>query len=1730
MTEPGAGEGISWIDIAASAAGIEGQMRAIGQKAAGAFSQSFNSRVGPELSRAMSGMSQAGTQHGQAFGQAFSQAAAGSVRGTGQQLSQALGQQLRSAASSSGEASKSGSALGNALGGGITKGFAEIGVGAVIGAKVVQEFTDVKRAVATTIGGFEKLGADTADTLMTGFTDVLAGRMPSVQQAFGLLAESVQVGLESTVVSARAALDATVGMVPVVGAAVDAGLDQIDSALGGTISEVTKFGSVWTQAMIDVGDQWQETARTIAGQTLDTSAMRTDLGILRDLAGSGTVANFRDLAGAVGELGQRLSGLGDGVGLSTSQLEELTKTLGLADELLGLKVNVDNLTAAFNDFNVAPEQTADELTTLTNIARMTGDNLNNLLTNVDQLGPVLQSLGYDLDETAFFAGRMNQELGPVAAGRMGASFVTMDEKLHKAGVTWQGLIDVVKAYHQAGDDVAATDYLKGMGASARNAANFVKLINTGILAMPEQLRAAMDASGDALHTPLEQAVEDTRTLQDTLNDVSNQLKEAFADIGLPLVEGLNHASEHIRNWLQDHKGDMIRWGNDIMQGVLTVVSTVATDVGQLLVALGPILNTFKTATLDFFDGILVAIQGVVKPLSLLPDWLGGDVFKAVDQGLQDSEKGLSKLANIDIGPMLQTAGQGLQTLGQKARDAKGPLDALALTGRDMAALDNAFSGRFAAKPGDPVEFQDTIISDDQGLKLAPGSDWGQTVERLYNLGINVDFDENTGRITRIVANTKDEADALADYLKDKLGPKAWEQLKPKVHVEVQEQPPLSDDETRQKLGLPSEIEIPAIPAPKPPPGAGPPIPPGSDIQLPPGPGSDGHQEPLHTTESGWQTRSNGLVGVVLPTSLTVRDPSERQTMGKLMDAVGIPSSAQGSDGVTLPVGFDVQSMPQLSIPMPDGMGGPTPGWSPQGGGGPTVRYAGRAGGPEAWRSTVRTVLAQYGGRLGIPEDAYGAWEDAIVAQIRTESQGDPNAQNNTDSNAIAGHPTRGLLQFLDSTYAAHNITGRPYPDPIGEIAAALSYAPRTPDGWPATTGPHAIGQGHGFAGGGWVKGPLWAGRDSVPMNLPAGTFVVRRDQALSQRAALDKIMSGAGGHAAGSHRMVRAVVQPDERLIPPKIAAANLGKLWAINSGVKVCADPGCTNPNHLHMGGVAMQGGGVLQVIWDNPRTGDQIGEANSSLVGPGTSQPGYYRNDWKDHTGHVHTSFASGPDGSFYGLPKGTDIRQGGPGFPSWVYQLGEQYGLEASTYPGHQEGSGYNRGIDWWPKGHADMSGQSYSADELARLQAFASALAMTGSAGQGATTGAPWMTQADYHLGEGYPDPAGGGGPGSGLAGVNFTTAGYGGGGGIFAAGHGEGGGVPAPTAPGSNYASVPPPPGMQPAAPGTPDAIHTPFGDFVYSWQMPPDQSAKLSPEQRQRYDEWLRKQERQQEQTSNTQADIDRAQERLTQLQQKRDEADAELRRRDAEINKLPADAQKTARQDPEYQKAAQAAANADRAYAEAQNSLTNLKRRQHDEDTQQHIDAESPPPWVSRGGGDRSDSNAETLGKGLVKGIFQELGFPDVFGKPPIEWGIAKLAMGGLGWGLNLAQQAGGGGYGMPTSGGGGGGILDSVLRGIPGLMPSRAQSGWSPYGRQPGGAPSTPATAPAMAYSGTPANVPAAVTAAANTGPGLTVHAPMSGVMDPGSAGKFVNRILSGSQFGTSAPVLSGGGGIPR
>ncbi|MFC1233166.1 MULTISPECIES: transglycosylase SLT domain-containing protein [Streptomyces] len=88
---------------------------------------------------------------------------------------------------------------------------------------------------------------------------------------------------------------------------------------------------------------------------------------------------------------------------------------------------------------------------------------------------------------------------------------------------------------------------------------------------------------------------------------------------------------------------------------------------------------------------------------------------------------------------------------------------------------------------------------------------------------------------------------------------------------------------------------------------------------------------------------------------------------------------------------------------------------------------------DGWIRESLSVMAQH----GIP----GSY-DSIHRNILRESSGNPRAINLWDSNAVAGTPSKGLLQVIDPTFRAYHVPGTVFDpfDPVANIAAACNYA------------------------------------------------------------------------------------------------------------------------------------------------------------------------------------------------------------------------------------------------------------------------------------------------------------------------------------------------------------------------------------------------------------------------------------------------------------------------------------------------------------------------------------------------------------------------------------------------------------------------------------------------------------------------------------------------------------------
>ncbi|MGA4792535.1 transglycosylase SLT domain-containing protein, partial [Nocardia sp. AB354] len=78
---------------------------------------------------------------------------------------------------------------------------------------------------------------------------------------------------------------------------------------------------------------------------------------------------------------------------------------------------------------------------------------------------------------------------------------------------------------------------------------------------------------------------------------------------------------------------------------------------------------------------------------------------------------------------------------------------------------------------------------------------------------------------------------------------------------------------------------------------------------------------------------------------------------------------------------------------------------------------------------------------GMGVDISGIDPEAIAIIIHYESNGDPTATNNSDSNAAKGTPSKGLMQTIQPTFDSYAAPGHTnIYDPVDNIVAGVRYA------------------------------------------------------------------------------------------------------------------------------------------------------------------------------------------------------------------------------------------------------------------------------------------------------------------------------------------------------------------------------------------------------------------------------------------------------------------------------------------------------------------------------------------------------------------------------------------------------------------------------------------------------------------------------------------------------------------
>ena len=166
-----------------------------------------------------------------------------------------------------------------------------------------------------------------------------------------------------------------------------------------------------------------------------------------------------------------------------------------------------------------------------------------------------------------------------------------------------------------------------------------------------------------------------------------------------------------------------------------------------------------------------------------------------------------------------------------------------------------------------------------------------------------------------------------------------------------------------------------------------------------------------------------------------------------------------------------------------------------GGGTGMTGNAGVGGNVDQWLTEALNLTGQYS-----PQNLA-----ALRSRAMQESGGDPRAQNNWDSNAKKGIPSKGLLQTIDPTFQAHALPGMgDIWNPVHNAVAAIRYML-------SRYGHIVAANGQGYAEGGRVGEGFIR---SVMGGAPSLFTRQQKPQKIEVSVNIGNVNMGAGGDAA----------------------------------------------------------------------------------------------------------------------------------------------------------------------------------------------------------------------------------------------------------------------------------------------------------------------------------------------------------------------------------------------------------------------------------------------------------------------------------------------------------------------------------------------------------------------------------------------------------------------------------------
>lgn len=346
-------------------------------------------------------------------------------------------------------------------------------------------------------------GETAAARLIEGFSSGLGNGIPGVGN---LLSGLTRAGSEMGAGISAGGLVAAAGVAAIAAAAVVVG-----------------------DELYKVGERFDAITDGLAIRTGKTGEELNSLADSVNRVGTYTASSLEQIGDIAGRVSQSFD-------VSGAPLEKLTSQIADLDRMTGENLNVRAFGQTMRGFGEDANSASSDLDRLYDASTRTGVPVNELVSDLQGLGPSARAMGLDINQTAGLIAAFDQAgsdaTSTVSGLNQAAQVFAQNSIPLKTGL--EDTITQLKGFIDAGDEASALD-LAGKVFGTENAQKFVDLIEQGKLDV-DKLREGLSNTG----TTIDDVKDRTAGLHEEWQKVKNRVSEIAEMLGTPVFQTLNN--------------------------------------------------------------------------------------------------------------------------------------------------------------------------------------------------------------------------------------------------------------------------------------------------------------------------------------------------------------------------------------------------------------------------------------------------------------------------------------------------------------------------------------------------------------------------------------------------------------------------------------------------------------------------------------------------------------------------------------------------------------------------------------------------------------------------------------------------------------------------------------------------------------------------------------------------------------------------------------------------------------------------------------------------------------------------------------------------------------------------------------------------------------------------------------------------------------------------------------